>query len=406
MGCSVRTTPTIVDPSNPSRSAVGAPSLAILFLAFLRLGATAFGGPAMVAYIKDLAVARREWVDEADFEDGVALCQTIPGATAMQTVAYVGLLTRGVPGGLVAYAGFGLPAFCLMLGLTALYLHTRTLPVTISVFLGLTAVVVALIANAACNFARSSIKNWHGAALALAAAVALMLRINPILVIAGCGIAGAWLLTGPNSPRSSRGDLSRHRDFLRPTLALALAAGGAVGLLFLMDRQLFDLAVTMIRVDLVAFGGGFASVPLMQREVAEVRGWMSVQTFMDGIALGQVTPGPIVITATFVGYLCRGIPGALVSTMSVFSPSFIMVALIAPHFDRLQRLAPFRGATRGALLSFVGLLAAVTVQFGLATPWTVRTTILAVVAFVALRLKVDVLWVVVAGVVVSLLPAW
>jgi chromate transporter len=173
-----------------------------------------------------------------------------------------------------------------------------------------------------------------------------------------------------------------------------------------MDRQLFDLAVTMLRVDLVAFGGGFASVPLMQHEVAEVRGWMSVRTFMDGIALGQVTPGPIVITATFVGYLCRGIPGAVVATMSVFSPSFLMVALIAPHFDRLQRLAAFRGATRGALLSFVGLLAAVTVQFGLATSWTVNTTILAVAAFVALRLKVEVLWVVLAGVVVSLLPAW
>lgn len=406
MGRSVGTTHTIVDPPNPSGSTAAAPSLTALFLAFLRLGATAFGGPAMVAYIKDLTVARRGWVDEADFQDGVALCQTIPGATAMQTAAYVGLLTRGLPGGMVAYVAFGFPAFCLMLGLTALYVHTRAWPVTISVFLGLTAIVVALIANAACNFARSSITNWRGAALAGSAAGALMLRINPILVIVGCGIAGAWLLTGSSGPRTSRGDLSRHPDFLHPTLALALAAGGAVVLLYWMDRQLFDLAVTMLRVDLVAFGGGFASVPLMQHEVAEVRGWMSVRTFMDGIALGQVTPGPIVITATFVGYLCRGIPGAVVATMSVFSPSFLMVALIAPHFDRLQRLAVFRGATRGALLSFVGLLAAVTVQFGLATSWTVNTTILAVAAFVALRLKVEVLWVVLAGVVVSLLPAW
>lgn len=406
MGRSVGATLTIAGPSNSSASAAAAPSLAALFLAFLRLGATAFGGPAMVAYIQDLAVARRGWLDEADFQDGVALCQTIPGATAMQTAAYVGLLTRGVPGGLAAYVGFGFPAFCLMLGLTPLYLHTRTLPVTISVFLGLTAVVVALIANAACNFGQSSIKTWRGAALAGAAAGALMLRINPILVIVGCGIVGAWLLSGSTGPRASRGDLSRHPDFLHQTLALALAAGGAVVLLYWMDRQLFDLAVTMIRVDLVAFGGGFASVPLMQHEVAEVRGWMSVRTFMDGIAIGQVTPGPIVITATFVGYLCRGIPGAVVATASVFSPSFVMVALIAPHFDRLQRLAAFRGATRGALLSFVGLLAAVTVQFGLATSWTVKTTMLAVAAFVALRLKVDVVWVVLAGVVVSLLPAW
>ncbi|MCX6543343.1 MAG: chromate efflux transporter [Acidobacteria bacterium] len=399
-------TPTIADPSNPAASVAAAPSLAALFLAFLRLGATAFGGPAMVAYIKDLAVARRGWLAEADFQDGVALCQTIPGATAMQTTAYVGLRTRGVPGGVIAYVAFGLPAFGLMVGLTALYLHTRAWPVTISMFLGLTAVVVALTANAACTFASSSITNWRGAALAAAATVALTIRINPILVIAGCGIVGAGLLRGGNTERTSRGDLSRHRDVLYPTLALAVAAGGAVALLFWMDRQLFELAVTMIRVDLLAFGGGFASVPLMQHEVAEVRGWMPVRTFMDGIALGQVTPGPIVITATFVGYLCRGIPGAVVATMGIFSPSFLMVALIMPHFDRLQRLAIFRGATRGALLSFVGLLAAVTVRFGLATSWTIRTAILALVAFVALRLRIDVLWVVLGGVFVSLLPAW
>ncbi len=186
-------------------------------------------------------------------------------------------------------------------------------------------------------------------------------------------------------------------------LALIVAAAVGVVLLVWLDRRLFDLAVTMLRVDLVAFGGGFASVPLMQHEVVDVRGWMSARTFMDGIALGQVTPGPIVITATFAGYLVHGISGAVVATLSVFFPSFVLVALVAPHFDALQRLAGFRGATRGALVSFVGLLAAVTLRFGLAMSWTMGTTILAVAAFIALRLKVDVVWIVLGAVVPSLL---
>jgi chromate transporter len=141
----------------------------------------------------------------------------------------------------------------------------------------------------------------------------------------------------------------------------------------------------------------------MQHEVVNAHRWMSARTFMDGIALGQVTPGPIVITATFVGYIVRNVPGAVVATAGVFLPSFVLVALVAPYFDTLQRLAPFRRATRGAIISFVGLLAAVTVRFVLATSWTVETAILAVAALAALRLRVDLLWVVLASSLLSLL---
>jgi chromate transporter len=381
-----------------------APSLPALFFAFLRLGATAFGGPAMVAYIKDLAVAKRRWLDESTFRNGVALCQTVPGATAMQTAAYVGLRSRGFLGGLAAYVGFGFPAFCLMLALTAVYRQTQSLPIAVALFHGLRAIVVALIANAAWTFARNSVRRWQAAVLAAAAAVTFMVPVNPILVIAGCGLAGTWLLGDVGSDRRPP-VASGARTEGRATLALVLGAAGGIALLFWLDRQLFDLAVTMVRIDLVAFGGGFASVPLMQHEVVEAREWMTARAFMDGIALGQVTPGPIVITATFAGYLVRGIAGAVVATLAVFLPSFVLVALISPHFDRLQRLVVFRGATRGALVSFVGLLASVTVRFAFATSWTIETAILALAAFGALRLRIDVLWVVLGGVLVSWLAA-
>jgi chromate transporter len=180
-------------------------------------------------------------------------------------------------------------------------------------------------------------------------------------------------------------------------VAIVLLVGGAVGAMFFLDRRLFDLATIMLRIDLFAFGGGFASVPLMLHEIVDVRGWLDSKTFMDGIALGQVTPGPIVITATFVGYQIAGVLGAVVGTISIFTPSFLMVLVTVPYFDRLQHSLLFRRALRGILASFVGLLVAVAINFGLAVSWTVPGAILTLAALAALRLKVDVLWVVLAG---------
>ena len=152
-----------------------------------------------------------------------------------------------------------------------------------------------------------------------------------------------------------------------------------------------------MKVDALAFGGGFASVPLMFHELVEVRPWLEAKTFMDGIALGQVTPGPIVVTATFVGYRVGGLAGALVATVSIFLPSFALVVGAAPWFGRLRARAWFVPALHGAMLSFVGLLAFVTGQFAGAVQWSVGSGVLAALSFVALRAGIDVLWVVLAS---------
>jgi chromate transporter len=169
-----------------------------------------------------------------------------------------------------------------------------------------------------------------------------------------------------------------------------------------IGRRLFDLAALMIKVDVFAFGGGFASVPVTLHQVVDVRHWMDSRTFMDGIALGQVTPGPIIITATILGYQVAGLAGALVGTVAVFSPSFLMVLITVPYFDRLQHSVLFRRALRGILASFVGLLLAVTVQFAIAASWTVPGILLFIAAFAALWLKIDILWVVLVGAGVSI----
>ncbi len=333
--------------------------------------------------------------------DGVALCQSIPGATAMQTAAYAGLRVRGARGALAAFVGFGLPAFVFMVVLSGVYAVSRDLRPVASAFRALHVIVVALMANAVATFGRSSIQNWRDAILACGAATFLFFRGSPILAIVAAAAVAALLYRGVNLPMKPAQTGQRGEPILRMVLLAVLAGGAALASLFVANRPLFDLATVMVKVDLFAFGGGFASVPVMLHQVVDVRNWMDSRTFMDGIALGQVTPGPIVITATFVGYQMAGLIGAVVGTLAIFSPSLLMVSITAPYFDRLQHALIFRRALRGVLASFVGLLLAVTVQFAIAASWTAPSILLATAAFVALRFKIDILWVVLVGAGVS-----
>ncbi len=374
-----------------------------IFLSFLRLGLTAFGGPAMVAYIKEMAVTRRKWLDEDKFENGIALCQTIPGATVMQTAAYVGLRARGIAGALASFVGFGLPAFILMLVLSSLYARYHEVPRIISLFNGLQVAVVAIVANATYSFGKSTLNNFRDIFLAIIASALLWIGVSPFIVILGAAVAGITFLSGKGIiPVSTvKGETDRHSIKQLSVLLLIFFLG--LLMLYLIDAKLLNLAVLMMRIDLFAFGGGFASIPLMLHEIVNVRGWMDSKTFMDGIALGQVTPGPIVITSTFVGYLTHGIAGAFVATIAIFTPSFLMVVAITPLMDRLRTSTYFLRATKGILASFVGLLFFVTVKFGFAVPWDIVRVLLVCAAFVALVKKVDILYVVLISAVVSII---
>jgi|WetSurMetagenome_2_1015567.scaffolds.fasta_scaffold00155_5 chromate transporter len=374
-----------------------------LFLSFLRLGLTAFGGPAMVVQIKQLSVERNKWLDEATFRNGVALSQAIPGATAMQTAAYVGLKVGGVGGAMLSFIGFGLPAFALMLLFAALYEQSRNVSQIVSLFNGLQVIVVALVAHATYTFGKNSLKSYKDALLAALAAILFWAGVSPFIVIAVAGLAGVVVFrdTVTAIPSTAPGTISS-RSFMPIALLCALPAV-AMALLYIMDTQTFTIAATMLRVDLFAFGGGFASLPLMLHEVVYARGWMDYGTFMDGIALGQVTPGPIVITATFVGFMTAGFAGAVVATLGIFTPSFLMLVGSAPFFDKLKTSRYFSSAIKGILASFVGLLLFVTINFALNVPWDIIRALLAIAALTALFKKVDVLYIVLAGSAVSVL---
>ncbi|MGA2122626.1 MAG: chromate efflux transporter [Methanoregula sp.] len=380
----------------PIPSELQQPSLASIFFAFFRIGITAFGGPAMVSYIRKMVVGQKGWLDSVVFDDGVALCQAIPGATAMQVTAYAGLRIRGTAGAFAAFVGFGLPAFILMMILSALYVSTSALPPVMALFLALQAIVVALVAYATVSFGRTSLKHWIHVLIAGIAAVLFIAGVSPVVVIVLAALLGITLL-----PVSDKKQEMPVTTFPRPEksflILLAIAAAFFI-LLYLLQSDLYTLAATMARIDLFAFGGGFAALPLMFHEVVVVHSWLDSATFINGLALGQVTPGPIVVTATFVGFLAYGFWGGIVATIGIFTPSFLFAVGTVPYYDRLRSSQLYQKMFQGILFSFVGLLLSVTIKLALAVPWSWFPGLLATGAFLSLLLGAEILWVVIAGI--------
>jgi chromate transporter len=377
------------------------PSLTLLFMSFLRLGATSFGGPAMIAYIRMMAVEQKGWLDDETFRSGVALCQVIPGATAMQVAAYVGLRTGGVARAAVTYVAFALPAFLIMMLLSALYVRTHNLPTTISLFDGLQVIIVAIVANAALSFGNTYLKLRRDFAIAALAAGMFFFGVSPFLVILLAACTGLIIYRDqPFQPRPIAPIETPQTT--TPLIFILFSAAIGFVLLYVLQPNLSDLAALMFRIDLFALGGGFASLPLMLHEVVDIRSWMDYQTFMNGIALGQITPGPIVITAAFVGYMKYGPIGGIVATVGIFLPSFLMVIGTVPYYDRLSGSPGFNRAINGILCSFVGLIASVAFHFAYSMQWNFPLVTMAVVAFVALLFNVDILLVVLIGAVISI----
>lgn len=370
-----------------------------IFLQFLKLGSTAFGGPAMIPYIRRMAVEQKGWLTDESFRMGMALCQSIPGATAMQVAAYVGLRVRGVGGALLAFLGFSLPAFILITALSAVYFTSGDVDAVVSMFEGLKFIVCALILHAAFNFSSRYLEQWKDKVLALGTGLVVGFKGDPVLAIVGAVLLGLFVYRGvpggaPVAQKSNGSPLKR---------VGVLLGGGVIvfAMIMFMAPQLAELAAVMAKVDLFAFGGGYASLPLMLHEVTTARAWMSPEMFMDGIALGQVTPGPIVITSAFVGYHLAGFIGAAVGAVFAFTPSIIILVGVTPYYDRLQVSPLFQRAVRASLTSLVGLMAGVAARFIGAASWSPLGVIIAVLAFIALRKNCDVFKVVVAGAIVS-----
>lgn len=368
-----------------------------LFLNFFKIGLTAFGGLAMTAHIRKHVVEKKRWLSEETFDSGLALCQVIPGAIVMQLAAYIGLKLKGIRGAIVSFIGFGLPAFLVMFVLSALYKHTKNISAVEIILNGLRVVIVAIVANAAYIFGKKNFHHFNDILIGAIAAVLFLIKLHPAVVLIIASILGIFLSKNECTTPTETGKTRTFRFFL---LLISIVICCAV-ILFFVNKDYFALATVMLRIDLFSFGGGLAAMPIMYHELIDIFNWFDEKTFMDGVILGQVTPGSIIIAATFFGYMKFGIIGSLLASVCVFTPSFLILMGIVPFFDKLKSYPQFNKIVNGILCSFVGLLVVVTYRFTVGIHWNIATIIFVLTAFILLVRKVDVIWVIAGGAVYS-----
>ena len=367
------------------------------------LGLTAYGGPAMMGYVRDVMVERRRWVSAKEFAEGLALCQLVPGATLTQVISYVGLLLRGPAGAAVAAACFIFPGALLVLIISALYFRWQTLPAVQVLSHGVEAVVVAILAYACLRLAKTSLPNLSTCVIAATACLAYLMHVNPFVVVAGAAGAAYIASRGRGKPVEAMPETASGVPSVS-TPTWALLAGVTLALLlgtWVLAPRLARLCLAFLGIGSVAFGGGYSMIPLIQQQVVDSLGLLSTRAFMDGIALGQITPGPIMLTATFIGYAAAGPAGALLATAAIFSPSWVILVVAAPRFQAWSRRRAAQAMIGGIVASFVGMLLSILVRFGSVALTDLPGILLSAGAFAALLLGADLPLVVAAGLLLS-----
>lgn len=376
-------------------------SLWTIFTSYFIVGLTAFG-MAILQKLKAL-VMDKQWLSEEEMNDGLAMVQLYPGPLMVDFSAYVGYKLRGVPGATLATIGFILPSFVLMSALSALYFAAGELPWVHPLFIGLEALVVGVLLNVTLEMGGRNIQQPSQAVIMLLAFGALLFKVSAVLIVLIALMLGAWLIRPSAKKNAGISKLSPEVEPFSPkrwagigmVVAVILAV---VAFAWSSQSEIGVLALSLFKVGAVAFGNGTAIIPLIQYEAVDAHHLMTLNQFADGIALGQITPGPFLITATFIGYKLAGFWGGLLATFAIFSPSFAMTLIFTEIFARISNLKMVRGALAGVMASFVGLLAVVLLQLGGVALTGPAAFTLAGAAFVAVRwFKVDILWVFVGG---------
>ncbi len=353
---------------------------------------------------------RYAWVSEENFFTGLSLCQILPGANAVSLIVFLGYSISRSLGALLAAICFLTPAFVLMTVLSAVYFLYGQVPLAKELFLGLDAVVVALLANALLTLGRPAIKEWRAALIAVFGFIfVVVLRKFPLAIIAVvfCSALLGFLLNrqpqsgaGKSSPQAGNRAAWSPRWFWPGCLLFALLV--TVVLVLTQRAASTQLFLALLRVGVFTFGGGYMSIPLFQHEAVLVHHWLTVPDFLAGIALGQITPGPVLITGTFIGYKVLGIWGALLGTIAVFLPGALGMFFLAHQHERLSQLCWLQAAVRGVVAGFIGVLFNVTLQLARQSIIDWKTALLAAIALVVLVwAKKDPLWVILGTVVVS-----
>ena len=360
-----------------------AKNLRDLSKSIFKVGLFGFGGGlGMLALLRAECVKRKKFITDDDLATAVAMGQMLPGPFVPNYCEYIGYHLFGIRGALAAGAALILPSLILMIVLSWFYLTYNTLPGITLVFKGIGAVITSIILWASYEMGRVLIKNVKGMVIFFFALALFLLRFDPILTVIISGILGIAF--------------EQTRFTRRAILAVPI---------FIFDiRKALELFGVFAKIGAVIFGGGYAAIPFIQNEVCTVRNWLTVKEFVDAVALGQMTPGPVAITATFVGFKVMGIPGALIATLSIFLPSFLMLLVMVRVYRKISSNIYVRSFFNGIKAAVVAILLSTGVFFVILNWQQPAYAVFGIVGlFLLLFLKFEPIFLILAGAIFSLI---
>ncbi len=362
---------------------------------FLRLGITGFGGPAAhIAMMHDEVVKRRKWLTDQEFLDLLGATHLIPGPNSTEMAIHIGFLRAGWPGLIVAGACFILPAMLIVMGLAWVYLQYGATPAAGWLLYGVKPVIIAIVALALWDLGRKALKGPLTLLVGAGVAIAYFLNVSEIALLL---VGGLIVMIGLNLRRVR---IDRGAAVLFPwtaaNLGVSVAAAAA-------PFSLGALFVTFLKIGSLLYGSGYVLLAFLRAEFVVGLGWLTDRQILDAIAIGQVTPGPVLTTATFIGYVLAGPPGAVLATLGIFLPAFVFVAISNPFIPRLRKSPWVSGLLDGVNAASLGLMAGVTVQLAQASlidPLTVGIGLVSIALLT--RFKLNATWLVAGGALIGL----
>lgn len=363
-----------------------------VLLLFLKVGTLAFGGAAgQIAMMRREVVERRRWISEQDFLDLFGIMNLIPGPSSTETIIALGYWRAGLPALILGGGLFILPAMLTILALAWVYVRYGTLPAVQWVLYGVNPIVIAIIADALWSLGRAAVKNVWLFLLGTGALVLYFAGVSVVTIV----LCSAVLFGVMALAETWRKESSAAFPLLARLTVATVGAGAAAAIPFTFTR----LFLTMVKIGAVSYGSGYVLLAFLHHDFVRHLHWLTEKQLLDAIAAGQITPGPVFASATFIGYLTGGLKGALLATLGIFLPSFVFVAILFPLIPKLKGSAAARTFLDGINAATMGLMAAVSWQLARGAIVDIFTAIEAVIAlFILLRYKINAAWLILGGV--------
>ncbi|MGH2752511.1 MAG: chromate efflux transporter [Actinomycetota bacterium] len=360
---------------------------------FFKLGTIAFGGPAAhIALMQDEVVDKRRWFDRQRFLDLVGATNLIPGPNSTELAIHIGYERAGRAGLLVAGGSFIVPAMAIVMAFAWAYVEYGSTPAGEALLYGVQPVMIAIVVRALAKLLPTAARDWLLRIVFVAALALFLVGVNELVLLFGLGLLVMLLRNGARLRAGAASVVAV------PLALIPLAQSENVPVT--LERLFF----TLLKIGAVLYGGGYVILAFLQNDFVDRLGWLTQQQLIDAVAVGQVTPGPVFTTATFVGYLLKGFPGALLATLAIFAPSFVFVALSHRYIARMRASAWFSGLLDGVNAAAVGLMAGVTVQLGREVIGEVATALIALAGLgLLLGTKINSVWLILAGAATGLL---